>query len=288
MKEDEPQQIRSELVSLIKLLDDEDEVVYEIAKERLIASGDATLSLISERYRITDENILNKRLREITEEITFTKLKEQFRTFKRKYDGDLDLEEGAFLIAHIGTPIFDQKPYMEKLNALAAELDGRLDHVQEPQDIIRTVNHFFFVDKQFRGNSGDYYSLDSHYINRVLDTKTGAPIALSTIYILVARRLNIPVYGIGMPAHFIVRYELDNKNIYVDPFHEGRVLKKEDCIEFLQTSGYDFREEYLEPVSTVQILERMLRNLIVVYEKLKSKKQVERLLQYIDILNSNI
>jgi regulator of sirC expression with transglutaminase-like and TPR domain len=288
MKEDDPQQIRSELVSLIKLLDDDDEIIYGIAKERLIASGDATLALIAERYGHPDEGILNKRLQEITQEITFTKLKEQFRAFKRKYEGALDLEEGAFLIARIGNPVFDQKPAVEKLNALATELDGRLDHIQEPEDIIRTVNQYFFVDKQFRGNSEDYYNLDSHYINRVLDTKTGVPIALSTIYLLVARRLNIPVYGIGMPAHFIVRYELNNKNIYVDPFHEGRVLKKEDCMEFLLAAGYEFREEYLEPVSTAQIMERMLRNLIVVYERLKSKAQIERLLQYVDILNSNV
>ncbi len=90
-----------------------------------------------------------------------------------------------------------------------------------------------------------------------------------------------------MPAHFIVRYTLGNINIYVDPFNEGRILNREDCIEFLRTAGYDFREEYLEPVLSGQILERMLRNLIVVYDKLKEKKQVEHLLQYIDILNSN-
>lgn len=288
MKEYDPQQIRSELVSLIKLLDDDDDVVYEIAKERLLSSGDAVLALIDEEYTQNDESLLYKRLREIAEEITFTKLKEEFRAYRQNYESIPNLEEGAFLIARIGMPKLDQKPYVEQLNALATELDGRLDHVHEPHDIIRTVNEFFFIDKQFRGSSEDYYNLDRHFLNRVLDTKMGVPISLSTIYILVARRLNIPVYGVGMPARFIVRYELNGNNIYVDPFNEGRILKKEDCIEFLQEAGYDFHENYLAPVSNIQILERMLRNLIVVYEKLKAKEQVKRLLQYIDILNSNI
>ena len=157
--------------------------------------------------------------------------------------------------------------YSDLLNFFAAEFQSRLDPSAPPEEIAAKIGNYFSVEKGFTGNEADYYNTDNHYLNKVIETKQGVPIYLSVIYMLVLRRLNFPVQGIGMPGHFIVRYDFGKKSFFADPFHGGAILSVDDCKDSLKKLGYIFKNEYLEPVSNKQILERMMRNLVLVFEK---------------------
>jgi regulator of sirC expression with transglutaminase-like and TPR domain len=118
------------------------------------------------------------------------------------------------------------------------------------------------------GNVDDYYDPDNSYLNRVLDRGLGAPISLSVIWMEVARRLKWPVSGLGLPGHFIIRFDDDERFILVDPFYSGRTLRIEDCRRLLE-HNYDgkvaFCSRFLLPVDTRTVLVRMLNNLRNIY-----------------------
>jgi regulator of sirC expression with transglutaminase-like and TPR domain len=273
--------------SLIYLLDDEDDSIYSTAKEHLLLTGEQALPVLEE-YLQSDNSLMQQRIREVYEIISLGTSKEQLRAYCERHKGDLDLEEGAFLIAKHAYPSVDMHIYSDLLNFFAAEFQSRLDPSDSPEEIAMKIGSYFSTEKGFTGNEADYYNTDNHFLNKVIETKQGVPITLSVIYMLVLRRLNFPVQGIGMPGHFILQYDFGVKSLFVDPFHGGRILSLDDCKNSLQKLGYAFKNEYLEPVSNRQILERMMRNLVLVFEKKDEPFKMQSMLQCIDILNRNV
>ena len=270
---------------MLSLLDDEDDSIYFQVRNSLLLLGESALPHLDD-YLNTSNPVFNERVREAYDLILLDSVKDQFRSFRKRFPSDVDLEEGVFLIARLGYPQIDMRIYQDLLNFFASELQPRLDPVDAPEDIIQKIGKYFAVDKGFGGIEKDYYNPDSHYLTKVLETKKGVPIALSAIYLLVLRKLNIPVRGIGMPGHFIIRYDFGDQSILADPSNAGRILSIEDCKNYLSKMGYQYQKSYLEPVNNKSILERMLRNLVLVYEKQSQATKVQGILQCIDILSS--
>ena len=97
-----------------------------------------------------------------------------------------------------------------------------------------------------------------------MDTRSGNPIMISALYILIGRRLGLDIKGIGTPGHFIVKFE----DQFLDPFFAGREITKEECVLRSQELSVYWRDEYLEPIDDVFIISRCIRNLIAIYKKL--------------------
>ncbi len=276
----------SEIKSLITLLDDEDESIYVTVRERLLSYKESALEYIP---FIGDKNtIAEKRLSEVREILIRASFKEQLRQLKRNKEGEIDLEDGVFLFAKQRYSDLDISVYTEQLNYYASELKEKLTSVNDESEILQRVISFFTEEKLFVGNRDDYYSEENHYINRVLDSKIGIPITLSVVYLLVGQRINLPLKGIGLPGHFVMQFSFGSSQVYFDPFNAGKILSRSDCETIVKNLGFNFTEEYLQPVSNKQILERMLRNIILTLEKKEDKERIETIRQFIDTLNSDL
>ncbi|OLD75313.1 MAG: hypothetical protein AUG95_00390 [Nitrospirae bacterium 13_1_20CM_4_62_6] len=147
------------------------------------------------------------------------------------------------------------------------------------------LSRYLFIDQGFRGNTKNYYEVENSYLNRVIDRRTGIPISLSILYLLVGRRLGLPLYGIGMPGHFLVKFDSERYKVFVDCFNAGALLTEKDCARFLMQAGYGFEEKYLQKSSTPAILTRSLKNLIAVYNKLNESVKASRFSRFIEILD---
>ena len=125
-----------------------------------------------------------------------------------------------------------------------------------PHDIIQRVNDFFLNDIGFAGNSKDYYNPDNSVLHRVLETHRGIPISLGIVYILVGRRLNLPVFGVGAPAHFLVKFvpTLSGKEFYVDVFNGGRIMSRKEAEDFINDMGFSFEPRFLKDSSDLEML----------------------------------
>jgi regulator of sirC expression with transglutaminase-like and TPR domain len=184
------------------------------------------------------------------------------------------LDAAALEMAAIERPGLQAAPYLEMLDRIASELDTRLGgHAgADGPRFIRIANDYLFQELGFRGNGSNYYDPGNSCLDVVLDRRTGIPITLSAVYIEVARRLGQPVFGIGLPGHFIVQYSDVEYSTYIDPFHEGKLLTPNNCGELArEITGVDLSAEpsTLAPVGNRYILVRMLNNLRSAYFRVK-------------------
>lgn len=146
------------------------------------------------------------------------------------------------------------------------------------------MNRYLFTECGFKGNTKNYYEVENSYLNRVIDRRTGIPISLSTVYLLIGKRLQLPVHGIGMPGHFLVKFDSDKYKVFIDCFNGGALLTEKNCARFLTEAGYGFEERFLQRSPTRAILTRMIKNLLAIYSKLDDPLKKSRLLRFVEIL----
>src|SRR5207244_9036985 len=135
------------------------------------------------------------------------------------------------------------------------------------EEIVKTINRYLFIEQKFTGNTQEYYDVDNSYLNKVLERKTGIPISLSVAYMLVGKRLELPVFGVGMPGHFIVKYEADRYRIFVVCFNGGALLTQKDCARFLAQAGYGFDGRALHKTAPVTRLIRSSKHRRATYNQ---------------------
>jgi regulator of sirC expression with transglutaminase-like and TPR domain len=144
---------------------------------------------------------------------------------------------------------------------------------------IAALNALLFGEEGFRGNAGNYYDPRNSYLNEVIDRRLGIPITLSLLYLEVGKRAALPLSGVGFPAHFLVAYEAEPR-LFVDPFTCGRLLSLEDLQQLLfQTFGNSARlepKQHLASSTPRQILERVVTNLQVAYERAGDEDRARR------------
>ena len=269
---------------LIKLLTDRDEFVRNRVQEQLIDLGEDALPFLEIAVRGGDDD-LRIQANAVIQSILPQKLAEKFRQLAQKGLGqDIDLEAGMMLIMEFGYPNSDPEEFRQKLDKLAQNFAEILNPEAEPPEIVAAFTHFLFQQKGFKGNKDDYQNPDNSFLNKVLDNQTGLPITLSAICVLLAKRLHLPIVGVGMPGHYIVKYSLPIEPIYFDPFHQGRLLTKKECIQIVEQFGHSFEEHFLSQATQRETLIRMLNNLIQVYKKSNETKKAETLTKYIKIL----
>jgi regulator of sirC expression with transglutaminase-like and TPR domain len=203
----------------------------------------------------------------------------------RRPEGQISLAEAALWIATMEYPKLDRDAYIDQLDALAAPLPERLPQAGEaetdPLRVIEVINHRLFEEAGFRGNSEDYYDPRNSYLNDVMDRRCGIPIMLSTVYLEMAARLKLPLAGVGMPGHYLVRHRYFD--LFIDPFDRGKVLTIEDCQERMHKAlGHElpFERELLEPAPKLRTVMRMLNNLRNVYA---ATRQFTRALRIVEL-----
>ncbi len=194
----------------------------------------------------------------------------QFRDILARPDAAVDLAEASLLIACEEYPGLDVPAYLTRLDRMGVALRERLADEPRAERAVMALNRYLFQEEGFHGNAAEYYDPRNSYLNEVLDRRTGIPISLSTVYMEVARRAGLPVEGVGLPGHFIVRVRAGPHAILIDPFHAGALLSEDDCQQRLDRifgGRLKMEASMLAPCGRKDILERTLRNLKTIYFK---------------------
>lgn len=272
----------NQIRALIRLLGDEDERIVKTISGRLIDFGDSAVPLLQEAE--LEQPDMADRIATVLEEIRGSRLEEELQDLVRQAGHEIDLETGTFLLARYAYPSLDVAVYERQLDDMAHELRGQIGSRVSGEETVKALNRYLFTEQGFKGNTKNYYELENSYLNRVIDRRTGIPISLSAVYLLVGKRLGLPVHGIGMPGHFLVKYESDKYKIFVDCFNGGALLTEKNCARFLTEAGYGFEDRYLQKSPTRAILTRMIKNLLAIYSKLDDPLKKARLMRFTEIL----
>ncbi len=272
----------TQIKALIRLLSDDNDRVAKTITQKLVEIGDSAVPLLLEAE--IEQPEMARRIEQVLDEIRGCRLEEELRALASGSEAHLDLETGAFLIARYAYPSLEVPGYSQQLDEMAAEVRSRLGRRVSGEEAVKTLNRYLFTEQGYRGNTKNYYEVDNSYLNRVLDRKTGIPISLSVVYLLIGRRLELPLHGVGMPGHFLVKFESDRYKVFVDCFNSGALLTERDCARFLMQAGYGFEEKYLKRSSNRAILLRMLKNLLAIYHRLDEEVKAARLNRFIEFL----
>ena len=268
--------------SLITLLEDEDQEIVDTIAGHLVTIGTAAVPYLTEAT--ATQPTLAPRIEPVVEEIRVNELGNAFLGLLKHGETKPELEVGAFLIAQFGYPNLDVPAYTAKLDAMAKEARERIDHHTSSKNILDAFNHYFFVEQGFHGNSINYDEADNSFLNRIIDRRTGIPIGLSVLYILIGSRLDLPLHGVSTPGHFLVKFDAKDYKIFIDCFNGGTLLTDKDCARFLIRSGYGFKASYLHRSPARAILTRMLKNLIALYQTNDQPAKATQLKRFIKLL----
>lgn len=192
-----------------------------------------------------------------------------FREAIRGTDAEVDLFGAAMAIAHLGGHEPDPHGTARQLDLFAEAVRDAAGDTLDPHRLAAAIDHELFVVQGFIGNAMHYGDPENSYLDRVVARRTGLPITLSLVYMEVAARVGLRCDGIGYPGHFIVRCGPPEDALYVDPFHQGQRIDREELLAGLRGRdlGGASPEMFLAAVTRRQILQRMLHNLRAVYSE---------------------
>ncbi|MDA0748826.1 MAG: transglutaminase-like domain-containing protein, partial [bacterium] len=223
--------------AILSLLEDEDEEIVGQVRRKLFELGEDTVR------EILDHSEAGSRAQREAERVLHGLKKPALNVcFQTLVEQGTDLETGAFLLARFAYPDLEEARYRALLDRMATHLSPQIAPDDHPLRVIRTLNQYLFEEQGFKGKKNYGADPDDSYLNRVIDRKTGLPIALSVIYLLLGRRLDLPLVGINMPAHFLINYKIGTEqNIFLDPFHHGQILTKNECADMLAEFNLSFK-----------------------------------------------
>lgn len=265
------------------LLEDPDPRIHRAAQEKLRSYGPAVCPVIRAELetheKLTDPSALAL-VAEVLHEFQRRALQELIDMVLRSSQTgqDLPLEEMFLALSRFGYPETDEQKVRTLLDDIALRVHALFMKSQQHNELglLLSMNQAFFEEFHFGGTDDeDYHNPTNTYAHVLILRRTGIPISLSVLYLLVAERADLNVCGVGMPAHFVVYHP--ELNVFIDSFNKGSFLSQEDCKRFIQGAGFSFEPSMLEKASNTAILLRMIRNLIFAYTKRNQEWEVEAL-----------
>jgi regulator of sirC expression with transglutaminase-like and TPR domain len=282
-----------ELNALILMLEDPDDSIYEHIRNKILSIGYEIIPALESVWESTFNNSLQTRIEDLIQEIQFSNVQEELKIWAGT--GGIDLLAGTLLISKYQYPDLDEEHVRRQLEVIKKDVWLELNPNLTAYEKVRVLNHILFEVHNFTGNTTNYHAPQNSYINNVIESKRGNPLLLSIVYSVVAQGLNIPIYGVNLPEHFILAYR-DEYTVfdettseepilfYINPFSRGAVFSAREIETFLKQLKLDNSRMYYESCSNVEIVKRQVRNLIVAYEKLGYPSKVEDLKKLLDTL----
>ena len=278
-----------EVIALITLLDDPDEVIYSQVKDRFVTLGPPAIPHLETAWENSFDAIMQKRIETIIHTIQFEILQKGLNRWAK--DQQDDLLQGILILARYQYPDLDENKVRKQLAQIKQDVWLELHEDLTALEKVKILNHILFEVHQFSGNITNYHAPQNSFINNVLESKKGNPLMLSVVYILICKELDVPVYGINLPQHFVLAYlndfanlmDLNNKTLsnnilfYINPFSKGLMFNQKDIDQFLKQLNLEPEAKYYLPCSNVEIVKRCLNNLIFSYEKLGYLEKVQEL-----------
>ncbi len=264
----------NEIKALISLLDDDDKQVVAHVEEKILSLGKEAIPHLEREWESNLNPKLQGRIEEILHVLQYNLLKarllEWFRSKER------DLLTGMWLVATYQYPDLELEKLKQELEQIYYEtwLEFRPD--LHPMDQVKVVNGVLFNKLKFGANTKNFHSPGNSMINVVLESRKGNPITLCVIYMLVANKLKIPVYGVNLPNLFILTYKDDQHNqFYINAFNRGLIFSRQDIENYIAELHLVPQPSFFNPCDSLEIIRRALRNLIMSFEKMGEHAKAE-------------
>ncbi|TDG37999.1 hypothetical protein EZJ43_02600 [Pedobacter changchengzhani] len=280
----------AEINALVKLLDDPDEEVYRHVKQRLFEYGGEVIQFLENAWEQSFDSLLQERIENIVHQIQFQNVKEDLKLWY--LSGAFDLMQGALIINRYQYPDLDEQKIIIQLEDIKREIWLGMQQEMSSLEKVKLINHVLYNQYGFGGNTKNHLDPQNSYLSQVLESKKGNQISLAIIYSTLAQKLDLPVYGINLPQHFILGYVDESKQdgnengvlFYINAFNRGNIFGKHDVDQFLRQLNLQAMPEYYKPCTNTDVIRRVLRNLISAYENAGATEKVKELNELQDVI----
>ncbi|MBR9861012.1 hypothetical protein GYB22_09775 [bacterium] len=292
-----------DIQAMLYLLDDSDERVVEEIEAQLLHLGREVLGFLEEQWPLMENAKRQESVLQVIKKIKARALCDELLDWKNT--NEQDLLDGVLILDKLHNPAVDKQIIENKLDKIKLDAWLELNYDLTSFEKVKILNHIFFDVHQFKGDTENYHQSQNSFISQVLETKSGNPVSLAIIYSIIAQRLNIPVYGVNLPQHFVLGYIKDlewqpikrfnDKSIlsdqegaeimfYINPFNSGLIFSRENIIQFLKQLNIEPKDSYFKACSNLEIIKRVLRNLLIAYEKESNPLKLEQVQDLLNIL----
>jgi regulator of sirC expression with transglutaminase-like and TPR domain len=264
----------TEIKALVSLLDDEDTHIISQIEDKILSLGTSIIPFLEQEWESNFNPQVQRRIEELIHTLQFELLKERINEW---YNGsDHDLITGMWLAATYQYPDLELIKLRQELEQIYYETWLEFKPDLYPFDQIKIINGVFFNKLKFAANTKNFHSPGNSMINIVLETRKGNPITLCVLYLLVAQKLKLPVYGVNLPNLFVLTYKDENHaQFYINTFNKGLIFSRQDIENYINELHLAPQPSFFEPCSNLEIIRRVFRNLIMSFDKMGEHAKAE-------------
>ncbi len=282
--------ITNQIDALISLIEDPDEVIFAQVKSELKNFGVDIIPKLEKEWEVSSFGpLFRDRVEKLIQSIQFDSISSKMKEWKNSEEKDL--LEGAILINQFQYPSYNADLIRKEISRIRQDVWLELNDNLTSFEKVRILNHILFNVHGFNGNKQNYTSPNNSYIADVISSKKGSPLSLAILYQVLANSLDIPIYGVNLPNHFILCY-MDEHGIasmldetvaengilfYINPFSEGTVIHKNEIDEFLFHLNLPQKVKFYKPCENEDIINRLINNLIFGYQEKGNEQKVKEL-----------
>ncbi len=293
----------NQINALINLIEDPDPGVYTEVSKEIVSYGESVIPQLEKHWEVSDHGALfQERIEQLIHFIQYDSVLKNVKDWCQEEDNSL--LEGVSLINKYQYPSFDEEEVNNCISKIRQDIWLELNESLTALEIVRVFNHIIYTTHGFSGNKKNLASPQNSFLADVLSSKKGNPLSLAVIYRILAQSLDVPIYGVNLPNHFILAWvdensvgshktnkegEIDSNNIlfYINPFTGGTIIHKNEIDEFLVHLDLPKKISYYHPCSNNDIVNRMVNNLIYSYAHLGKENKVQELGVLQKILKGN-
>lgn len=276
-----------EIKALISLLEDP-EIAPQI-QDTIQALGESIIPFLEESWEESLDSKQQERLENLIHHLQFEGLQQRLRVWRDS--GGENLLEGMWLLNSYQYPDADLQALNRAIEQLRFEAWAQMRPGMHPADQVQILNHVLFRTYKLAANTKNFHSPANSMLHLVLETRRGNPLTLCVIYLLVAQRLNLPVYGVNLPNLFVLLFRPVNPSLeafYINCYNRGLVLSRTDIEHYIAQLNLTSNEIFYEPCSHLDIVRRALRNLALSFEKMQEPAKAAEVSQLLAILTQEM
>lgn len=271
-----------ELKALVSLLDDQDDQIVNQIVDKIRSLGKEIIPFLENEWETNFNPSVQRRIEELIHDLQYELLKDRIKDW---YDSkDQDLLTGLWLVATYQYPDLELEKIRQELEQIYYDAWLEFKPDLYPYDQIKILNSVLFNKLKFGANTKNFHSPGNSMINVVLETHKGNPITLCIIYMLVAQKLKMPVYGVNLPNLFIVTYKEEKNQFYINAFNKGLIFTKQDIENYIHELRLTPQDSFFEPCSNLEIIRRVFRNLIMSFDKMGEHAKAEEVKELLLII----
>lgn len=271
-----------ELKALVSLLDDQDDQIVNQIVDKIRSLGKEIIPFLEQEWESNFNPSVQRKIEELIHDLQYERLKDRVQEW---YDSkDQDLLTGLWLVATYQYPDLELEKLKQELEQIYYDAWLEFKPDLYPYDQVKVLNSVLFNKLKFGANTKNFHSPGNSMINVVLETHKGNPITLCIIYMLVAQKLKMPVYGVNLPNLFIVTYKEEKNQFYINAFNKGLIFTKQDIENYIHELRLTPQESFFEPCSNLEIIRRVFRNLIMSFDKMGEHAKAEEVKELLLII----